>query len=64
VIVDVLNRASTRGSAGPPDWPRLVFWALLEAGYHAIKRNSAPRVQIVDAIMASLTEGTINPNQR
>ena len=63
VIVDVLNRASTRGSAGPPDWPRLVFWALLEAGYHAIKRNSAPRVQIVDAIMASLTEGTINPNQ-
>ncbi|MCU1701260.1 MAG: hypothetical protein JWR34_7323 [Mycobacterium sp.] len=64
VIVDVLNRVSTRGSAGPPDWPRLVFWALLEAGYLAIKRNSAPRVQIVDAIMASLTEGTINPNQR
>ena len=63
VIVDVLNRASTRGSAGPPDWPRLVFWALLEAGYEAVKRNSAPRVQIVDAIMASLTEGTINPNQ-
>ncbi|MDT5362206.1 MAG: TetR/AcrR family transcriptional regulator, repressor for lfrA [Mycobacterium sp.] len=63
VIVDVLNRASTRGSAGPPDWPRLVFWALLEAGYQAIRRNSAPRVQIVDAIMASLTEGTINPNQ-
>ncbi|MDT5266181.1 MAG: TetR/AcrR family transcriptional regulator, repressor for lfrA [Mycobacterium sp.] len=63
VIVDVLNRVSTRGSAGPPDWPRLVFWALLEAGYQAIRRNSAPRVQIVDAIMASLTEGTINPNQ-
>jgi TetR/AcrR family transcriptional repressor of lfrA len=63
VIVDVLNRASTRGSAGPPDWPRLVFWALLEAGYEAVKRSSAPRVQIVDAIMASLTEGTINPNQ-
>lgn len=63
VIVDVLNRASTRGSAGPPEWPRLVFWALLEAGYLALKRNSAPRVQIVDAIMASLTEGTINPNQ-
>jgi TetR/AcrR family transcriptional regulator, repressor for lfrA len=62
VIVDVLNRASTRGSAGPPDWPRLVFWALLEAGYEAVKRNSAPRVEIVDAIMASLTEGTINPN--
>jgi TetR/AcrR family transcriptional regulator, repressor for lfrA len=64
VIVDVLNRASMRGSAGPPDWPRLVFWALLHAGYEAIKLNSAPRVQIVDAIMASLTEGTINPNQQ
>jgi TetR/AcrR family transcriptional repressor of lfrA len=63
VIVDVLNRAATRGSAGPPEWPRLVFWALLEAGYQALKRNNAPRVQIVDAIMASLTEGTINPNQ-
>ena len=43
-IVDVLNRVSTRGSAGPPDWPRLVFWALLTAGYEAVKRNSAPRV--------------------
>jgi TetR/AcrR family transcriptional repressor of lfrA len=64
VIVDVLNRASMRGSAGPPDWPRLVFWALLNAGYEAVKLNSAPRVQIVDAIMASLTEGTINPNQQ
>ena len=64
VIVDVLNRASMRGSAGPPDWPRVVFWALLNAGYEAVKLNSAPRVQIVDAIMASLTEGTINPNQQ
>jgi TetR/AcrR family transcriptional repressor of lfrA len=64
VIVDVLNRASMRGSAGPPDWPRLVFWALLNAGYEAVKLNSAPRVQIVDAIMASLTEGTINPNHQ
>ena len=64
VIVDVLNRASMRGSAGPPDWPRLVFWALLHAGYEAIKLNSAPRVQIVDAIMDSLVEGTINPNQQ
>lgn len=59
VIVEVLNRASC--SAGPPGWPRLVFWALLDAGYEALKLNSAPRVQIVDAIMASLTEGTINP---
>jgi TetR/AcrR family transcriptional repressor of lfrA len=62
LIVEVLNRASSRGSAGPPGWPRLVFWALLNAGYEAVQLNSAPRVQIVDAIMASLVEGTINPN--
>ena len=62
LIVEVLNRASCRGSAGPPGWPRLVFWALLQAGYEAIRLNSAPRVQIVDAIMASLVEGTISPN--
>lgn len=62
VIVEVLNRVATRGSAGPPEWPRLVFWALLNAGYDAAKRGT-PRVQVVDAIMASLTHGTINPNQ-
>lgn len=61
-IVEVLDRASCQGAAGPPGWPRLVFWALLNAGYEAVKLNSAPRVQIVDAIMASLVEGTINPN--
>jgi TetR/AcrR family transcriptional repressor of lfrA len=62
VIVEVLNRAATQGTAGPPDWPRLVFWALLNAGYDAARRGT-PRVQVVDAIMASLTHGTINPNQ-
>lgn len=62
LIVEVLNRASCQGSAGPPGWPRLVFWALLHAGYEAVKLNSAPRVQIVDAIMSSLVDGTINPN--
>ncbi|MET0457118.1 MAG: TetR/AcrR family transcriptional regulator [Mycobacterium sp.] len=61
VIVEVLNRVATQGTAGPPDWPRLVFWALLTAGYDAAKRGT-PRVQVVDAIMASLTVGTINPN--
>lgn len=61
VIVEVLNRVATRGSAGPPDWPRLVFWALLNAGYDAAKRGT-PRVEVVDAIMASLTHGTINPH--
>jgi TetR/AcrR family transcriptional repressor of lfrA len=62
LIVEVLDRASCQGSAGPPGWPRLVFWALLNAGFEAMKLNSAPRVQIVDAIMASLIDGTINPN--
>ena len=63
LIVEVLNRAACQDSAGPPGWPRLVFWALLHAGYEAVKLNSAPRVQIVDAIMASLVDGTISPNQ-
>jgi TetR/AcrR family transcriptional regulator, repressor for lfrA len=62
VIVEVLARAATQGTAGPPEWPRLVFWALLHAGYEAARRGT-PRVQVVDAIMASLTQGTINPNQ-
>jgi TetR/AcrR family transcriptional repressor of lfrA len=62
VIVEVLDRAATRGSAGPPGWPRLVFWALLLAGYESAKQGT-PRVQVVDAIMASLTDGTINPDQ-
>lgn len=62
LIVEVLNRASSQGSAGPPGWPRLVFWALLNAGYEAVKVNRTPRVQVVDAIMASLVHGTINPN--
>ena len=62
VIVEVLDRAATQGTAGPPGWPRRVFWALLDAGYEAGKQGT-PRVQVVDAIMASLTEGTINPNQ-
>jgi TetR/AcrR family transcriptional repressor of lfrA len=62
VIVEVLDRVATQGTAGPPGWPRLVFWALLTAGYEAAKRGT-PRVQVVDAIMASLTQGTINPNQ-
>ena len=62
LIVEVLDRVATQGTAGPPGWPRLVFWALLDAGHDAA-RQGAPRVQVVDAIMASLTQGTINPNQ-
>lgn len=60
VIVEVLNRVATQGSAGPPGWPRTVFWALLNAGAGTVKQGT-PRVQVVDAIMASLTQGTIKP---
>lgn len=60
VIVEVLNRVAIQGSAGPPGWPRTVFWALLNAGAGTVKQGT-PRVQVVDAIMASLTRGTIRP---
>jgi TetR/AcrR family transcriptional regulator, repressor for lfrA len=60
VIVEVLNRVATQGSAGPPGWPRTVFWALLNAGAGVV-RQGTPRVQVVDAIMASLTQGVIRP---
>ena len=62
-IAEVLARVSARPQTSPPEWPRLVFWALLDAGYEALRRNIAPRVEIVDAIMASLTAGTITPDQ-
>lgn len=60
VIVEVLQRASASPFPGPPDWPRLAFWALLDAGYVALRTNSAPRVEVVDAIMTSLTSGIIS----
>jgi TetR/AcrR family transcriptional regulator, repressor for lfrA len=58
MIVEVLDRVATESSAGPPGWPRTVFWALLNAGAGVVKQGT-PRVQVVDAIMASLTQGTI-----
>jgi TetR/AcrR family transcriptional regulator, repressor for lfrA len=61
-IVEVLARVGTDGSNTPPGWARRVFWALLQAGYEAAKADGAPRHQIVDAIMASLTQGIINPH--
>jgi TetR/AcrR family transcriptional repressor of lfrA len=63
VIVELLNRASARPPSGPADWPRLAFWALLDAGYTAVRNNTAPRVEIVDAIMTALTSGIISPDQ-
>jgi len=61
VIVEVLNRVSSHPPSGPSDWPRLAFWALLDAGYLALRTHNASRVEIVDAIMTSLTSGIINP---
>ena len=61
-IIEVLARVSTQSATAPPGWARRVFWALLQAGYEAAKQDGTPRHQIVDAIMASLTQGTINPD--
>jgi TetR/AcrR family transcriptional repressor of lfrA len=62
-IVEVLTRVSTERAMTPPGWARRAFWALLDAGAEAAREDGTPRHQIVDAIMASLTEGTINPNR-
>ena len=62
-IIEVLARVSTQSATAPPGWARRVFWALLQAGYEAAKQDGTPRHQIVDAIMASLTQGTINPGR-
>lgn len=59
-ITEVLERASAQRPEYPPGWARRVFWALLLAGYEAIKQDSTPRHQIVDAIMNSLTAGTVH----
>ncbi|MBP2455667.1 TetR/AcrR family transcriptional regulator [Mycolicibacterium lutetiense] len=58
-IVEVLTRASVERPEYPPGWARRVFWALLDAGYEAARQDGTPRHQIVDAIMTSLTAGTI-----
>jgi TetR/AcrR family transcriptional regulator, repressor for lfrA len=62
VIAEVLNRVSAHPRKVPADWPRLAFWALLDAGYLALRTNKAPRVEIVDAIMTTLTSGIIKPD--
>ncbi len=58
-IVEILGRASSGRPNTPPGWARRVFWALLQAGFDAAKHDNIPRHEVVDAIMASLTEGTI-----
>ncbi|MDZ7881676.1 MAG: TetR/AcrR family transcriptional regulator [Mycobacterium sp.] len=58
-IAEILARASADKPEYPPGWSRRVFWSLLLSGYEAMKQDRTPRHQIVDAIMNSLTEGTI-----
>jgi TetR/AcrR family transcriptional regulator, repressor for lfrA len=60
-IIEVLDRVSTGDPNTPRGWARRVFWALLQAGYEAAREDRTPRHQIVDAIMVSLTRGTIQP---
>lgn len=59
VITEMLSKVSTQHATAPPGWARRVFWALLHAGYQAAKEDGTPKHRIVDAIMASLTEGSI-----
>lgn len=59
-IAEILARATADKPQYPPGWSRRVFWSLLLSGYEAVTRDGTPRHQIVDAIMNSLTEGTIS----
>ena len=59
VIAEILSRATADRPTYPPGWSRRVFWSLLLAGYSAVRDDGIPRHQVVDAIMNSLTEGTI-----
>jgi TetR/AcrR family transcriptional regulator, repressor for lfrA len=59
VIAEMLNKVSTQPSTAPPGWARRVFWGLLHTGYQAAKQDGTPKHRIVDAIMATLTQGTI-----
>ncbi|KAA0112610.1 TetR/AcrR family transcriptional regulator [Mycolicibacterium sp. P9-22] len=59
VIAEILARATADKPEFPPGWARRVFWSLLLSGYEAMKQDRTPRHQVVDAIMSSLTEGTI-----
>jgi TetR/AcrR family transcriptional repressor of lfrA len=60
-VIEVLERAGADRANTPPGWVRRAFWALLQAGFESAQQDGTPRHQIVDAIMATLTEGAINP---
>lgn len=59
IIAEMLGKVSTQPATAPPGWARRVFWSLLMAGYQAAKEDGTPKHRIVDAIMATLTVGTI-----
>lgn len=59
IIAEMLSKVSTQPATAPPGWARRVFWSLLLAGYQAAKEDGTPKHRIVDAIMATLTTGTI-----
>lgn len=59
VIAEMLSKVSTQPPTAPPGWARRVFWGLLHTGYQAAKQDGTPKHRIVDAIMATLTQGTI-----
>ena len=59
IIAEMLSKVSTQPATAPPGWARRVFWSLLMAGYQAAKEDGTPKHRIVDAIMATLTAGTI-----
>jgi TetR/AcrR family transcriptional repressor of lfrA len=60
VIAEMLRKVTTQPATAPPGWARRAFWALLNAGYQAAKEDGTPKHRIVDAIMTTLTQGTIS----
>ncbi|UNB50804.1 TetR/AcrR family transcriptional regulator [Mycolicibacterium sp. YH-1] len=59
VIADLLQNVAKAPGVPPPGWSRRVFWSLLHAGYQAAQEDRTPKRRIIDAIMATLTEGAI-----
>jgi TetR/AcrR family transcriptional repressor of lfrA len=59
-VAEVLDRASQDTEDSLPGWAERVFWALLYAGWEAAAAGGSSRRRIIDAIMRSLTRGTIS----
>lgn len=56
VLVRVRESTGATLSLG---WTRRTFWALLYAAWEAVKEDSTPRHELVDAIMTTLTRGVL-----